>query len=56
MTMAVTCPKCKEMFAIEHHHLDAADGNLRCGNCETVFNALDQVKGQKDEPFEFVNP
>ena len=33
------CPACRTTFRITADALREADGNVRCGHCETVFNA-----------------
>lgn len=36
------CPYCKTHFRLTHEQLHAAAGNVRCGACLKVFNALPQ--------------
>lgn len=42
------CPSCQSTFKIEQAHLDAADGDVRCGKCMQVFHAPDHPC--EDEP------
>jgi len=35
------CPYCKTHFRLSQEQLSAAAGNVRCGACLKVFNALD---------------
>ncbi|GGE32611.1 hypothetical protein GCM10007421_03000 [Halopseudomonas oceani] len=37
------CPFCKTHFRLTHEQLHAAGGNVRCGACLKVFNALPQA-------------
>ncbi|WP_341708987.1 DUF3426 domain-containing protein [Halopseudomonas sp.] len=37
------CPFCKTHFRLTHEQLHAAAGNVRCGACLKVFNALPQT-------------
>jgi predicted Zn finger-like uncharacterized protein len=38
--MVTQCPICRQWFAIAREQADAAHGLARCGDCDTVFNAL----------------
>lgn len=38
--MVTQCPICRQWFGIAHEQLEAAHGLVRCGECDTVFNAL----------------
>ncbi|HHC71430.1 MAG TPA: DUF3426 domain-containing protein [Thiotrichales bacterium] len=46
--MYTLCPHCSTCFRITTEHLNAADGNVRCGNCGGVFNALDNPALEAD--------
>ncbi len=39
--MHTICPHCSTCFRITSEQINAAQGNVRCGNCGAVFNALD---------------
>lgn len=41
--MYTQCPQCQAIFQITTEHLKAAGGDVRCGQCLTVFNALDKL-------------
>ena len=40
---SVVCPACETRFRYQPEQLDAADGLLRCGVCQEVFNAREQL-------------
>ena len=37
------CPNCDESFIISAEDLDSADGEVRCGECDTIFFAIDFI-------------
>lgn len=41
--MYTQCPQCQAIFQVTAEHLKAANGDVRCGQCLTVFNALDNL-------------
>lgn len=41
--MYTQCPQCQAIFQVTAEHLKAAGGDVRCGQCLTVFNALDRL-------------
>jgi predicted Zn finger-like uncharacterized protein len=41
--MYTQCPQCQAVFQVTAEHLKAANGDVRCGQCLTVFNALDRL-------------
>lgn len=41
--MYTECPNCQTAFRITSAQLKAAGGKTRCGRCQTVFNALEQL-------------
>ncbi|MBT8140965.1 MAG: 50S ribosomal protein L11 methyltransferase [Gammaproteobacteria bacterium] len=43
------CPNCDESFYINADVLDRADGEVRCGECQTVFYAIDFIKPDNDD-------
>ncbi|MCK5666417.1 MAG: zinc-ribbon domain-containing protein, partial [Thiotrichaceae bacterium] len=46
--MYTHCPSCDTCFEITQESLDIAQGKVRCGQCDHVFNALDNL--YKDKP------
>ncbi len=53
--MYTLCPHCSTCFRITSEQINAAQGNVRCGNCGAVFNALDnpapEPEADLDSPF-----
>jgi len=41
--MKTRCPACQTTFRVTPDQLKARAGNVRCGQCQTVFNALDNL-------------
>jgi predicted Zn finger-like uncharacterized protein len=41
--MFTQCPNCKTIFQVTADQLKAANGDVRCGQCLAVFNALDNL-------------
>lgn len=41
--MYTRCPECNTVFRIAREQLEAADGEVRCGHCSGIFNALDAL-------------
>ncbi len=41
--MFTRCPNCETTFQVTAEQLKAASGDVRCGQCLTVFNALDNL-------------
>ncbi len=50
MSLATTCPKCRTSFRVVVDLLKLHGGRVRCGNCQTVFSALDQLRSLEEEP------
>lgn len=48
--MHTQCPYCETNFRITKTQLDAADGFVRCGICQQVFNAIELAGQQKNQP------
>ena len=63
--MFTICPNCETVFELERADLDRARGQVRCGECETVFDATrtlshsadlsdpvtaDEIFGSEDDP------
>ena len=46
----VQCPQCKTWLDVTQEQLDAHHGLIRCGFCNTVFNAAEQQNQEKSEP------
>jgi predicted Zn finger-like uncharacterized protein len=42
--MYTHCPKCNSVFKLTAHQLETADGLVRCGQCDAVFNARDHIQ------------
>lgn len=42
--MYTHCPECSTYFRITAEQLRAAQGKVRCSNCETVFSALENLE------------
>ncbi len=47
--MYAQCPHCQTLFRLSHGQLTAADAKVRCGQCFTVFNALENLRVLSDE-------
>jgi len=41
--MKTACPACRTVFRITSGELRARSGQVRCGRCQTVFSALDEL-------------
>ncbi|MBD3620343.1 MAG: zinc-ribbon domain-containing protein [Chromatiales bacterium] len=41
--MYVQCPRCEAVFRVRTRLLTQAEGMVRCGECEHVFNAMDTL-------------
>ena len=45
------CPECTTTFRVSDEALEKANGQVRCGRCASVFNALaEQVQGDEQTP------
>lgn len=53
---SVTCPECQTRFRCQHHQLEAADGFLRCGVCQHVFNATQQLSEDRQRALNLDTP
>ncbi len=42
------CPNCDESFIVSAEDLDHADGEVRCGECNTIFYAIDFIDPDPD--------
>jgi len=43
MPLITSCPQCKTQFIVKKEQLSAFDGQVRCGNCQHVFNASEHI-------------
>jgi predicted Zn finger-like uncharacterized protein len=51
--MQTQCPHCQTRFRLTEAQLDVADGYVRCGVCDQVFNALDEPEYASGETVNF---
>jgi predicted Zn finger-like uncharacterized protein len=49
MSMVTTCPHCQTTFRITTEHLNARQGEVRCGRCGELFNAFDTLATRAEE-------
>lgn len=49
MRLVTSCPQCDAAFYVTPEQLAAHRGDVRCGKCEQVFNALDRLAEIEDE-------
>lgn len=49
MSLITACPTCSTRFFVTSEQLNAHHGDVRCGKCSHVFNALDRL-GEIDSP------
>jgi len=47
--MFTQCPKCDTAFRLTAAQLEQAGGNVRCGSCSHIFNALEVIEEQQAE-------
>ncbi|MEP5175497.1 MJ0042-type zinc finger domain-containing protein, partial [Marinobacter alexandrii] len=40
-SLQTQCPKCETRFRVTSEQLGIAKGKVRCGNCLSVFNAIE---------------
>ena len=48
--MVTTCPHCQTTFKVSSEQLNAHEGDVRCGQCATVFNAYDSLASSEIKP------
>ena len=48
--MFTQCPQCQTIFEINASHLKAANGDVRCGHCLNVFNAVENLHEELPQP------
>lgn len=53
--MKTRCPGCETTFRVTPEQIKARAGKVRCGQCQTVFNALDSLL-EEDAPLERTSP
>ena len=46
--MYTHCPNCDTHFEISQEYLDIAGGKVRCGKCDHIFNALDNLYDKQE--------
>ncbi len=54
--MVTSCPSCATTFRVSHDQLKARQGKVRCGKCETVFDAFKTLASLPDEPLPEPSP
>ena len=54
--MKTTCPTCHTVFRITPEHIKARAGIVRCGECQSIFNALDTLVDEKKSVVENISP
>jgi predicted Zn finger-like uncharacterized protein len=54
--MYVACPSCKSLYAVSADQLRLADGQVRCGQCHTLFNATHAVFADPHQALAFEGP
>lgn len=48
--LKTTCPSCATLFRVTPEQLAARAGKVRCGKCQEIFNALDQMRDKSAAP------
>jgi predicted Zn finger-like uncharacterized protein len=48
--MLTQCPNCQTTFRVTSEILRVADGQVRCGRCQTQFDALERLLDETDAP------
>ena len=48
MPLITTCPACQAKFVVSAAQLEAHHGDVRCGKCKHVFNALAHLESLPD--------
>ncbi|MGH8186818.1 MAG: DUF3426 domain-containing protein [Steroidobacteraceae bacterium] len=52
MSMLTQCPNCQTTFRVTSEILRVADGQVRCGRCQTQFDALERLLDESDVSFD----
>lgn len=50
MSAITQCPACGTRFKVGQEQLDAYHGMVRCGRCQTAFNALERLQDTEPSP------
>jgi predicted Zn finger-like uncharacterized protein len=50
MSTVTQCPACSTRFKVTQEQLDAYHGMVRCGRCQTVFNAIENLYDDGPSP------
>ncbi len=50
MSTVTQCPACSTRFKVAQEQLDAYHGMVRCGRCQTVFNAIEHLYDDGPSP------
>lgn len=45
--MQTRCPRCQTLFRVTPEQLKARQGRVRCGHCQSVFNALEALEEEQ---------
>lgn len=48
-TFLTHCPHCKAVFKLRKEHLEMAQGHVRCGSCNSLFLATDNIVSLEKE-------
>lgn len=48
-TFLTHCPQCKAVFKLRKEHLEMAQGHVRCGSCNSLFLATDNIVSLEKE-------
>lgn len=51
MSMLTQCPSCQTTFRVTSEILRVADGQVRCGRCQTQFDALERLLDESEVRF-----
>ena len=54
--MVTTCSHCQTTFKVSSEQLNAHEGDVRCGQCATVFNAYDSLASSKAQYSTIIAP
>ena len=46
--MKTCCPSCQTIFRVTSEQIRVRAGKVRCGQCRTVFNAIDRLLDEDD--------
>lgn len=56
MSLITACPACSTNFFVTSEQLNAHHGDVRCGKCSHVFNALDRLGEVEEAPIPDIVP